>query len=374
MLIINGTLVTPSGIRQESLWIHPVTGKISARPVPSLKTLDASGLYLYPGLINAHDHLELNHYPRTKFRPVYDNARFWADDMTRALSTEPFLSLQKYDLWEKCFIGGLKNLFSGVTMVAHHNPLHKPLKAGWFPVEVVRRYGWAHSLYLAAHTEIQTAYRRHDIFMIHLAEGTDSAAAQEFEQLEALGCTSEKTIFIHGVGLAQHPIGKVKGLVWCPSTNHFLLGKTAQVVTWFKAGKLALGSDSRLTAEGDLLDEMKAALATGQLSAPEIFHTVTDSAANLLNLTDRGDLRSGMQADIIALPQTLHENPYQALMQAQRRDLVWVMRGGKIIWQQDTQHPNCVLDGVPYRLAPALLKKAQHCRLVEKGLSIVTKI
>ncbi|MEO8397780.1 MAG: hypothetical protein ABI700_32605, partial [Chloroflexota bacterium] len=31
-------------------------------------TVNLNGYAIYPGLINAHDHLELNHYPRTKYR------------------------------------------------------------------------------------------------------------------------------------------------------------------------------------------------------------------------------------------------------------------------------------------------------------------
>ena len=42
--------------------------------------------------------------------------------------------------------GGLKNLLSGVTTVAHHNPLDDTVFDPSFPVNVVERFGWAHSL------------------------------------------------------------------------------------------------------------------------------------------------------------------------------------------------------------------------------------
>lgn len=377
MLITGAIVVTPRGIFHDSINIHPRTGKIipSINRQNSSPILDASGLYLYPGLINAHDHLELNHYPRTKFRSVYTNARQWAEEMTRTLKNEPFISLQKYALWEKCLSGGLKNLFSGVTTVAHHNPLHRPLKANWFPVHVVHNYSWSHSLYLSTSTEIQKAYRQRNIWMIHLAEGTDDAAEQEFFRLEELGCVSPKTLLIHGVSIHdKSATEKCGGLIWCPSTNQFLLGKTADIAQWYESEKLALGSDSRLTADGDLLNELKAAAGTGQLSGEALFHTVTDFPAKILQLSDRGDLRPGMQADMLALPQTLHSDPYQALLNARRSDIVWVMRGGKVLWKQDRQTPNCLLDGVPYCLDTRILKKVQQSQLTETGLSILTKI
>ena len=36
--------------------------------------VDLCGALVLPGLINAHDHLELNHFGRLKFRASYENA------------------------------------------------------------------------------------------------------------------------------------------------------------------------------------------------------------------------------------------------------------------------------------------------------------
>jgi len=366
----NCTLVTGSGIQHDPLVISTRTGRILPPEKASRHVIDARAWYLYPGLINAHDHLELNHYPRTRPRERYTNAREWAADMSALLPQEPFASLQKYPLKDRCWIGGLKNLFSGVTTVAHHNPLHRPLTDKNFPIHVMRDYGWSHSLYLTDSSEIRRSYQktRRGVWMIHLAEGTDHAAASEIDQLRALGCLSDKTVLTHGVGL-RDSIPDCGGLVWCPSTNFYLLGQTAQVQNWF--GQLALGSDSRLTAEGDLLDELKCAYATEQLSAEQLFHTVTDHAAKVLKLPDRGDLQPGMQADILSLPASIDPDPYMALIKAKRADIAWVMRGGSLLWAQDQHTPNCQLDGVPYRLHPSVLKQVRRLALWENGLNLL---
>lgn len=361
-------LVTANGIRRDPLVINTFTGRILPSERANRKNvIDASGLYLYPGLINAHDHLEFNHYPRTKTRDVYPNAREWAVEMTPLLDQEPIATLRKYPIADQCWIGGLKNLFSGVTTVAHHNPLHPPLKRRDFPVRVLKSDGWAHSLYLWEDQAIQHSYRktRRGVWMIHLAEGTDDYAAEEIDHLKKLGCLSDKTILIHGAGLPSM-IPECGGLVWCPSSNFFLLGKTAAVKDWY--GKLALGSDSRLTADGDLLDELKAAYRTGQLSAEQLFHLVTDHAARLLRLSDVGELSAGKRADILALPASLDSDPYMALIKASRHEVIWVMRDGKIRWKQDKKVSNCTLDGIPYRIDdPERIKKN---RLQEPGLMI----
>src|SRR5258705_1927854 len=90
--------------------------------------IDLGGRTIYPGLVNAHDHLELNHFPRSKFREVYANAREWSRDFSPRLDDEPYYSLRTLPLAERCHAGILKNLHSGVTTVAQHNPLHRPLR------------------------------------------------------------------------------------------------------------------------------------------------------------------------------------------------------------------------------------------------------
>jgi cytosine/adenosine deaminase-related metal-dependent hydrolase len=374
----DATLVTSQGIHHEPLVIDTFWGKIlpPEKASRARHTIDASHLIFYPGLINAHDHLEFNHYPRTRWRERYDNASAWATDMQPQLDKEPFITLQKMPLEDRCLIGGLKNLLSGVTTVAHHNPPHKPLFKDWFPVRVLQRYQWTHSLYLVPGSEIQKAYHRtgRGVFMLHLAEGTDQAANDELIQLESLGCLSERTLLIHGVGLRgenlQKAVQESAGLVWCPSSNLFLLGQTAPVQEWYKAGKLALGSDSRLTADGDLLDELRAAHATGGLDPEALFHLVTDYPARLLKLPQVGDLQPGMRADVLALRQPIQGNVYEQLIQSWRTDIEWVMRDGKILWGRNPLKANCYLEDVPYHLDPSILKRLEKSRLQEPLLAM----
>ncbi len=293
--------------------------------------LDLAGRTVYPGLINAHDHLELNHYPRTKFRRTYENARQWGLDFAPALDEEPFKSLRREPLDYQCHVGGMKNYRSGVTTVAHHNPLHKPLRRKDFPVRVLQRYGWAHSLYLEK--DVARSYHRTPrgaVWMIHLAEGTDDYARTELRGLDDLGCLRDNTVLIHGVGLSDadraRAIEAGAGLVWCPSSNFFLLGQTADVRSFAGAGRLALGTDSRLTADGDMLDELRCAASTGQLTPQQLFRAVTTDAARLLRLRDVGALLPGFRADFF-ITRTV-DDPYQALLDLTPQDIEAVYTGG----------------------------------------------
>jgi len=291
------------------------------------KVLDLDGSTIYPGLVNAHDHLELNHYPRTKFREVYVNAAQWSADFTPKLTHEPFRTLRQMPLDRQCQIGGDKNARAGVTTVAHHNPLHRPLRHRKFPVRVVNRYGWSHSFAFETDSSLQSSYQytpRDAPWCIHLAEGTDLDAAAEFTRLVTLGLLQSNTVLIHGVGLSEvdrHRLIAIgAGLVWCPSSNYFLLGKTAEVALIAGAHRLALGSDSRLTADGDLLDELRAAFATGQLTAAQLFRTVTIDAAALLCIRGVGDLAVGCQPDFFTVRKPVSD-PYRALIDVRPDDI-----------------------------------------------------
>lgn len=327
--------------------------------------IDLSGRYLFPGgFLNAHDHLELNHYPRTRFQQRYGNAHEWATQVNNALSSEPFASLRAYPYWDKAFIGGLKNLLAGVTKVIQHGPPHRALYNRRFPVTVIRAYEWAHSLYLTEPRNIQRAFRRAGHkrpFFIHLAEGTDAAAQAEYQQLKGLGCVDQRTVIIHGVGLCpqdtQDALQHGVELVTCPTTNEFLLGSAADLQPWISANRLTIGSDSRLTADGDYLQEVEHFVARYGFIA---FQQVHDHAhARFWGAVPDGDLT--------VIGPGWH-----------RRAIELVVRNG--IPQMGTpemfrhfpqvQTVPALLDGEERRVNRQLAIAIQQCKLMEKGFSL----
>jgi cytosine/adenosine deaminase-related metal-dependent hydrolase len=56
------------------------------------------------------------------------------------------------------------------------------------------------------------------------------------------------------------------GLVWCPTSNLKILGRTLDPRRRVDAGRLALGTDSRLSGSRDLLDELRAARDASDLT------------------------------------------------------------------------------------------------------------
>ena len=237
--------------------------------------VDLDGSCVFPGLINAHDHLELNSQPRLKWRDRYDNVREWIADFQPRFASHPDLAaIRARHPADRLWVGGLKNLLSGVTTVCHHNPMHRPLRRR-FPVRVVERFGFSHSLHIDG--DAVTASHRHTPpeWPVDHPRGRriddDARAEVEVEAFGGSAASARNTVLVHGVAFcaaaSERVIDAGAGLVWCPSSNHFLFGATADVRAFDDADRLALGSDSRLSGAGDLLDELRAAHATRQMSA-----------------------------------------------------------------------------------------------------------
>jgi len=338
------------------------------RSTRATSDVDLTDLTLRPALINAHDHLELNHFPRTKFRDRYANAHEWGEDVSRRLDDEPYRALRGLPLTDRLFSGALKNLLCGALIVVQHNPPHRALFQRDFPVRVVRRYRWAHSLHFTPPAAVRRAYRgarlRRIPFYIHIGEGVDAVAADELPRLAALlGPDLSQVVVIHGVGLRMEDILRyaphVRGLVICPTTNRFLLGALPDAAAWVAAGgRIALGSDSRLTADGDLLDELRAA------------HDAFG------DLPWRPDMTAGVRVppgDQVALRADV------PLTQARRADLALVMRSGRpLIGDPDvmarfrrTPTVRARLDGVEKALDARLARQIARCAIREPGLELL---
>ncbi|MFN8528103.1 MAG: hypothetical protein U0670_05790 [Anaerolineae bacterium] len=352
------------------------TDRVLVEPHPRALTVDLEGYTIFPGLINGHDHLDRNHYPRTKFREKYDNAHQWGEDISARLNESPFKELRAYPLEDKCLIGGLKNLLCGALTVYHHDPPHAPLFKSDFPVRVVQNYGWAHSLHFTPEAEIIASYRRTSPnvpWFIHLAEGTDYVAAGEYQRLKAMGCVGANTVIVHGVGLTEADIvdaaPKVLGLVWCPTSNDYLLGTQPKLGAWLASGgRLVLGSDSRLTAECDFqFEQLQAKRLLIDAGWPDyLFDTaglMRDSLAETLSPGSRADwfISQGGVA---------------------RADLALIVRGGvPQIGDPDLMEKfphieavDATLDGKPKRVNLQLARQIQRCSLKEPGLEIIGSI
>ena len=239
--LTNARVVTGEGTAESVRFASRVLA-IGDPPRRGDAVVDVRGSFVLPGLVNAHDHLELNHYGRMKFRDRYGNASEWIGDMRPRLADDAAIrKAGSHPLSDRLFVGALKNVLSGVTTVAHHNPFYSELRRD-MPLRVLRKYGWAHSFLLQDRAAGARGERGGDVqrrfrstpasapFFVHIAEGVDAAASGEVERLESLGCLAPNTVLVHGVGIDAGGWRRVAsaraGAVWCPASNMFLFGRT----------------------------------------------------------------------------------------------------------------------------------------------------
>jgi len=269
-----------------------------------------------PGLINAHDHLHRNHYGRLG-TPPYADAYAWARDIQRQ-HRQAIARGRAEPRRQALLRGAWKNLCAGVTTVVHHDPW-EPAFDDAFPLRVVP---------IACADSLGTTPDLNGIApgvrcCLHLAEGVGSAAAQEVRTLHRRGLLGPELIAVHGVGLDDDGIALFRGagaaLVWCPSSNLFLFGRTAPPRLLAEGIDVLLGSDSLLTGEGDLLDELRCARATGLVTDARLEAAVGDVAARRLGLAP-ARLEPGERADLILLS--------RPLLEASAADVELVIAGG----------------------------------------------
>jgi cytosine/adenosine deaminase-related metal-dependent hydrolase len=338
--------------------------------------LDLSGFLVLPGLINAHDHLEFALFPRLAAAP-YRNYIEWGVDIHDRFP-EIIAVHRAVPKDVRMWWGGIRNLLCGVTTVSHHDPLHPEMLDGDFPVRVMREYGWAHSPALGGDLRRARAMTpERSVFLIHACEGTDEVARSEVWNLDRQGLLDASTVVVHGLALDREGVGRLierrTSLIVCPSSNQFLFGAVPDLSLLGAIPHLALGNDSPLTAEGDLLDEIRFAIRACGLTPEAAWTMVTQAPATILRLRNgEGALQPEGIGDLVVVKDT-GEQPAAMLSALTMRDVELVIIGGRVhlaspallrrlpAKMRDKLEPLCVDGVVRWLRAPVsyLLRRAE---------------
>ena len=306
--------------------------------------------FVYPSLINTHDHLQGNYRPPVgpKKGSFYLTWLPWDKDFKASETFKERSNLTREDLYA---LSGYKCIFSGVTTVSDHFPQNiNSHILPTLPVRAIQEYGISHECSSydlkwgnGIEIEHEKAVKNKWPFITHLSEGFDDESMHSILKLEELGILDSHCLFVHCIAFSDDDIMKTAkagaSVSWCGFSNMFMFNVTAKIRKMLKAGvNLTIGTDSSATGSANLLAEIKydrqlyRKLYGEDLPAEKIFEMVTANAARAFWKHDKiGKLEEGMLGDILVLG-AKNDDPYENLVDAGMNDIELLVLAGKPIY------------------------------------------
>jgi 5-methylthioadenosine/S-adenosylhomocysteine deaminase len=306
--------------------------------------------YIYPSLINTHDHLQGNYRPPVGPKPgnYYLTWQPWDNDLKASDMFKERSNLSREDLYA---LSGYKCLFSGVGTVNDHFP--QKLNSAILPTLPIRaflEYGLAHEcssydLKWGDGIEIEHARAVENKwpFITHLCEGFDEESMHGIQTLEKLKVLDSHCLLIHCIAFSDADIKTAAkagaSVSWCGFSNMSMFNVTAKIRKMIKAGvNVTIGTDSSASGSANLLAELKydrelyRSMYGEDLPAKTLFQMVTYNAAKAFWMEDRiGTLDEGKLGDILIL-KARHDDPYENLVNASMKDIELLVLAGAPVY------------------------------------------
>ena len=325
--------------------------------------------FVYPSIINTHDHLQGNYTPAVgpEEGTFYLTWQPWDSDLK---SSETFSERSNMSREELYLLSSYKCIFSGVTTVNDHFPhaINSEILPT-LPIRAILEYGVAHEATSydlkwgdGVIPEHQKAVKNNWPFITHLSEGFDEEAMHSVETLEQLGVLDNHCLFIHCIAFSDEDIKKAAragaSISLCPSSNMRMFNVTAKIRKMMDAGlNLTLGTDSSASGSANILKEIRILRRVYQnmygedLSPKLIFEMVTINAAKAFWMQDRiGSLEKGKLGDILVL-KAHKDDPYENFASASMEDIELLTLAGKPIYGEsrflDIFGDNLNAEGLP---------------------------
>ena len=306
--------------------------------------------FVYPSLVNTHDHLQGNYRPAVgpKKGSFYLTWLPWDNDLKASKIYEERSKLSREELYA---LSGYKCIFSGVTTVNDHFPhdLNSSILPT-LPIRAIEEYCLAHESTSydlkwgeGIEVEHQRAVKNNWPFITHLSEGFDYEAMHNLETLEKMNVLNDHCLFVHCIGFSDDDIKKVAkagvSVSWCAKSNMFMFNVTAKIRKMINEGvNVTIGTDSSATGSANLLAEMKydrelyRSLYGEDLAPQKMFEMVTINAAKAFRMQDKiGTLDEGKFGDILVV-KAKNKDPYENLLELKMEDIELLVLAGTPIY------------------------------------------
>jgi cytosine/adenosine deaminase-related metal-dependent hydrolase len=267
----------------------------SQAPMADTLSIDLEGTMVFPGLINSHDHLDFNLFPALGNK-TYRNYTEWGQHIHQNYRKE-IVRVLKIPVHMREELGIYKNLLCGITTVVNHG---KKLKTANRYISVYEDCQSIHSIRFEKKWKLSlnNPLKKNVPAALHTGEGTDRLASKEIDTLSRWNLLKRPVIGIHGVAMNQQQAKAFKALIWCPESNYFLLGRTAQIDELKAHVPVLFGTDSTLTGSWNIWEHIRLARKTGYLTDRELLNSLTINAAHAWGLPC-GEISTSKNADLV---------------------------------------------------------------------------
>jgi len=367
-IVLRGTILTPDGVIKHG-YVGIVNGRIvsvSAKPpdIPDAVRVNTEGIIL-PGFIDLHNHVPWNVLPRWSPGRTFTDQPQWADDPEFRVFSAPFDRLVAASFCDMNAWGELRALVGGTTSIMATRSFacirglvrNLDYNSGFYgTTELDREHIFnAAGFRLPPPTDVAgraefvqiarflIANPFYEALALHVAEGTDAYAEEQFMFLRSRGLLNPKGVLIHGISLGvsdfQAMAATGTALVWSPRSNLELYGTREDIAAALDAGvEIALAPDWALTGSSNMLDELKTAAQWnrehlgGRLTDRQLVDMVTSVPAHVAGVDDEvGFIRLGLRADLLVIGGEDNDDdvdPYRRVVDATPADVRLVLIDG----------------------------------------------
>ncbi|MGM0598511.1 MAG: amidohydrolase family protein [Candidatus Rifleibacteriota bacterium] len=312
--------------------------------------INIKGQFVFPGFINAHDHLI-----DTCWKGLGDcPAGNWYEWRKSVRASQDYKDMQKLSVTDLYVLGMYKNILSGATTVVDHFPVEISSTFYDHPLtSLVEDFNMVHSVSskgLEWGRNITEEYRNTrgiTPFITHIGQGNSEELTSELETLKRLGALESNTILVDCCFLTDNDLNQIAdnkaSIVWLPGSSQNIFSHQPNIKKIIELGiSLAIGTDGSNTGSGDMLEELRKALDYCRISivpdfkAKEIIKMATETASEILGINKQvGSIKKGKKANLIVFEAKENEDPFEALLQMNSEELSMVIHNGLMIVGDD---------------------------------------
>lgn len=369
-LVLRGVVVTPTEVLPDG--VVSISGnKISHVGPISARTQTAAMVdtdsFIFPGLIDLHDHITWNLLPRWRPNELFSNRYEWQQRTAYKLALEGPHSKLVADHSLACdadrfgeikaIVGGSTSVVGGLSAtpntddnaciegLARNLDSYSGFDGAVLNKEKVRYEIFPFEMKASDAAQIRPALDSAELkaFLIHVAEGkpSDASSTREFRMLakHGDGFLHSGVSVIHGTALGKTEFKQMAdagvGLIWSPRSNVELYGATTDVRSAKESGvKIALAPDWSPSGSDGMIEELKYSATWNASQVPPVFDDselvkmATIIPAQLAGADKQiGALTEGLYADLLLIKKA-GTQAYPALLHATAGEVRLVIIGG----------------------------------------------